>query len=144
MEAAFAGLVVAGISVSAGEIERRASWRLLRCFFNVLGPFGVTKTSPIPPFPFLALYLRRVSDDKTVVDVPFREVVESLMWIATQTRPNIANSVRVIARFLLHPNEIQYEAACKIAGHLKATALLGNSYRLEDSVNIVMLTMLKR
>ena len=32
--------------------------------------------------------------DEDAGDVPFREVVGSLMWIANQTRPDISNAVR--------------------------------------------------
>lgn len=40
------------------------------------------------------------------MNVPFREVVGSLMWIATQTRPGIANAVRVAARVPKRPSDM--------------------------------------
>ena len=79
---------------------------------SVLNRFDISKSSPIPATPFLEL--RHVSHEKTVVDVPFREVVGSLTWIANQTRPDIANAVRAIARFSHDPKSIRYEAAQKI------------------------------
>ena len=42
------------------------------------------------------------------MDVPFREIVVSLMWIAHQARPDIANAVRAIARFSHDPKSIHY------------------------------------
>ena len=54
--------------------------------------------------------------------VPFREIVGCLMWIANQTRPDIVNAVRAIARFLHDPKEAHYRAAHKILGYLKSTA----------------------
>ena len=101
---------------------------------NVLNRFNVTKTSPIPASP--SLDLRHISEDETVVDVPFREVVGSLMWIANQTRPDIANAVRAVARFSHDPKEIHWKAACKILEYLKATAHLGLTYRRDDDVDI--------
>ena len=59
-----------------------------------------------------------VSEEETVVDVPFREIVGSLMWIANQTRPDIANAVRAIARFSHDPKPIHYKAAQKILKYL--------------------------
>ena len=44
---------------------------------SVLNRFDVSKSSPIPGTP--SLDLRHVSDEVTVVDVPFREIVGSLM-----------------------------------------------------------------
>ena len=44
---------------------------------SVLNRFGVSKSSPIPATP--SLDLRHVSEEETVVDVPFREIVGSLM-----------------------------------------------------------------
>ena len=53
---------------------------------SVLNRFGVSKSSLIPATP--SLDLRNVSEE-TVVGVPFREIVGSLMWVANQTRPDI-------------------------------------------------------
>ena len=63
---------------------------------SVLHRFEVSKISPIHATP--SVDLRHASEEETVVDVPFREIVERLMWIANQTRPKIANTVRAVAR----------------------------------------------
>ena len=68
---------------------------------SVLHRFEVSKSSAISATRFLDL--RRVSDEETVVDVPFREIVGNLMWITSQTRLDIANAVRAIARFSHDP-----------------------------------------
>ena len=44
---------------------------------SVLNRFGASKSSPIPATP--SLDLRHVSEEETVVDIPFREIVRSLM-----------------------------------------------------------------
>ena len=64
---------------------------------NVLDCFNVEKTSPIPASP--SSDLRAIINDVERVDEPFREVVGILLWIANQTRPDIANAVRAVARF---------------------------------------------
>ena len=76
---------------------------------SVLNRFGVSKSSPIPATP--SLDLRHVSEEETVVVVPFHEVVGNLMWIANQTRSDIANAVREIACFFHDPKPIQYKIA---------------------------------
>ena len=55
-----------------------------------------------------------MSEVQTVVDVPFRDIVGSLMWIVNQTRADIANAVRATARFSHDPKPIHYKAAQKI------------------------------
>ena len=44
---------------------------------SVLNRFGVSKSSLIPATP--SIYLRREIEEETVVDVPFREILGSLM-----------------------------------------------------------------
>ena len=59
---------------------------------SVLERFNICRTSPIPAS--LANDNRSLMEDEGAGDVPFREVVGSLMWIANQTRPDISNAVR--------------------------------------------------
>ena len=66
-----------------------------------------------------------MSDENIVVDVPFREIVGSLMWIANQTRPDIKYAVRTVARFSHDPTLTHYKVAQKILEFLNATSDLG-------------------
>ena len=70
--------------------------------------------------------LRSLRDDKIAKDVPFREVVGCLMWIANQTRPDIANSVRAVARHSHEPKESHWKAAQKILEYLRTTSSRAN------------------
>ena len=79
---------------------------------NVVERFGITKTSPIPASS--SLDLRHVSDEDPAVDARYRKMVGSLMWITNQTRPDIANAVRAVARFSHDPKEVHIKAARKI------------------------------
>ena len=78
------------------------------------------KSSPITATP--SLDRTHVSDDETVVNVPFREIVGRLMWIVNQTRPDIANAVRAITWFSHDPNPIHYKAAQKMLEYLNPTS----------------------
>ena len=104
---------------------------------SVLNRFGVSKSRPIPATP--SLDLRHVSEEETVVDVPFREIVGSLMWIANQTRPDIANAVRAVARFSHDPKPIHYKAAQKILEYLNATSDLGLTFRRDSDLESVQM-----
>ena len=68
------------------------------------------------------------------MDVPLRDIVGSLMWIANQTGPDIANAVRAIARFSHDPKPIHCKAAQKILEHLNATSDLGLTFRRDDDL----------
>ena len=94
---------------------------------SVVDRFGITKTSPIPASP--SLDLRYVSDEKLVVDAFFRDTVGSLMWIVNQTRPDISNAVRAIARFSHDPKVVHVKAAREVLEYLSATAHLGLTFR---------------
>ena len=55
---------------------------------SVLNRFDFSKSSSIASTPYLNP--RHVGDEETVMDVPFREIVGSLVWIANQTRPDLS------------------------------------------------------
>ena len=69
----------------------------------------------------------------------FREIVGSLMWIANQTRPDIANAVRAVARFSHDPKPIHYKAAQKILEYLNATSDLGLTFRRDSDLESVQM-----
>ena len=74
-----------------------------------------------------------------MVDVPFREIVGSLMWIANQTRPDIANAVRAIARFSHDPKPIHYKAAQKILEYPNVTSDLDLTFRRDSDLGSVQM-----
>ncbi|CAB1107753.1 unnamed protein product [Ectocarpus sp. CCAP 1310/34] len=66
-------------------------------------------------------------------DVPFREVVGSLIWIANKTRPDISNAVRAVARHSHEPKKIHWKAAQKILNYLLETAHQTLKYKQDDT-----------
>ena len=86
---------------------------------SVLERFNICRTSSIPAS--LANDNRSLKENEGTGDVPFREVVGSLMWIASQTRPNISNAVRVVARHSHEPKRSHWNANQKILNYLLET-----------------------
>ena len=80
-----------------------------------------------------------MSGEDPAVDARYREMVGSLMWIANQTRPDIANAVRAVARFSHDPKEVHVKAARKIIEYLSATAHLGLTFRKDSKLEEVQL-----
>ena len=59
--------------------------------------FGVTRTKETPMI--VGLRLDDFDPTEPDVDEPFRSLVGFLMWLANQTRPDILNAVRAVARY---------------------------------------------
>ena len=89
---------------------------------SVLKRFNICRTSSIPAS--LANDNRSLKEDEGAEDVPFREVVGSLMWIASQTRPDISSAGRAVARRSHEPKRSDWKAARKILNYLLKTAHL--------------------
>ncbi|CAB1102832.1 unnamed protein product [Ectocarpus sp. CCAP 1310/34] len=54
--------------------------------------------------------------DEEATDFPFREIVGPSMWLAAQTRPDIANAVRAVARYCASQKQVYWDAAMGILG----------------------------
>ena len=52
--------------------------------------------------------LEAFDEDERVENWPFRELVGSLIWLSTSTRPDISNAVRAVARYCTAPRAIHY------------------------------------
>ncbi|CAB1118960.1 unnamed protein product [Ectocarpus sp. CCAP 1310/34] len=79
---------------------------------------------------------RSVMENEEAGDVPFREVVGCLMWIASQTRPDISNAVRAVARHSHEPKLSHWKAAPKVLNYLLGTAHLSLNFKRDSSVDV--------
>jgi hypothetical protein len=62
-------------------------------------------------------------------NVPYQEAVGSLIWLSSQTRPDIAFPVSVLTRFMSNPGRKHWEAAKRVLRYLKGTANAKLTYR---------------
>ena len=76
--------------------------------------------------------------DEPEGDWPFREVVGSLMWLANQTRPDICDAVRAVARYCHAPKLVHWQAALCIVGYLKSTSGFGITFQRGSGVDLVV------
>ena len=72
---------------------------------------------------------RSVKENEDAGDVPFREVVGSLMWIAKG--PTSQNAVRAVTRHSHEPKKSPWKAAQKILNYLLETAHLTLKFNKE-------------
>ena len=101
---------------------------------SVLERFNICRTSSI--LASLANDNRSLKEDEGAGDVPFREVVGSLMWIASQTRPDISNAVRAVARHSHEPKRSHWKAAQKILYYALETAHLTLKFKQDSLVDV--------
>ncbi|CAB1120479.1 unnamed protein product [Ectocarpus sp. CCAP 1310/34] len=82
------------------------------------------RSVPLP----VSVKLTDFDENEASADVPFRELVGSLMWLATQTRPDIANAVRAVARYCASPKMVHWKAALGILGYVRRTSWMGITF----------------
>ena len=68
------------------------------------------------------LKLEEFHKNEPVGDWPFREFVGRLMWLANATRPDIANAVRVVARYANQPKEVHWRTAIGMLEYVFSTS----------------------
>ena len=89
--------------------------------------FEVKGYSEIPAS--TSVYLGPRTSEDTKVDRPYRNAVGGLMWLATVTRPDVANAVRALARQSHDPCERHWEGVTKVLKYLNRTKGLGLTFQ---------------
>ena len=88
---------------------------------NVLQLTGLTDARPVStPFPG-ALNLVREGTPLDVDRYPFATVVGKLMYLAVMTRPDLAQPVNTLARYMAAPTEQHWDALKHVCRYLKGT-----------------------
>ena len=89
--------------------------------------FGVSRNKETP----MAVDLRLHVFDPAEPDVeqPFRSLVGHLMWLANQTRPDILNAVRAVARYTHAPKLVHWKAALHILMYVRFTSSYGITFQ---------------
>lgn len=71
----------------------------------------------------------QIDPDQAVIDVPYRQIIGSLMYLATSTRPDIMFPVAYLSRVLDKPSVQTWKAAKRILRYLQSTKTLGLKYK---------------
>ena len=96
---------------------------------TMVAKFGVTRNNETP---MMVVGLRLDDFDPTEPDVdkPYRSLVGHLMWLANQTRPDILNAVRTVARCSREPKLVHWQAALHVLMmYLKFTSGYGITFQ---------------
>ena len=94
---------------------------------TMVAKFGITRNKETP----MVVGLRLDDFDPTEPDVdkPFRSLVGHLMWLANQTRPDILNAVRTVARYSHAPKFVHWQAALHVLMYVRFTSCYGITFQ---------------
>lgn len=95
--------------------------------------FGMTeaKTLNVPVDPHVNL--QYPNNDKALINVPYREALGSLMFLAIVFRPDTAFAVGLVSRFVEQHDENHWQAVKRIFRYLLGTITLGFIYKMGGS-----------
>ena len=94
---------------------------------TIVDKLGVTRTKETS----MVVGLRLGDFDPTEPDVdePFRSLVGHLMWLTNQTRPDILNAVRAVARYSHAPRFVHWKAALHVFKYVRFTSSYGITFQ---------------
>jgi hypothetical protein len=73
-------------------------------------------------------------EKQTMEGRPYRELVGSLNYIATRTRPDITHAVSNLCRFMSNPGNEHWSAAKHVLRYLKGTSSFGIVYSSDQDI----------
>lgn len=101
---------------------------------KIIERFGMSQAKEVsmPADPHTILYPVESSESERH-NMPYREVVGSLMFLAVVTRPDLAYSVSAVSKFLNNHNKSHWQAVKRIISYLVGTIDVGIEYRASES-----------
>lgn len=78
--------------------------------------------------------------DEEDYDCPYREAIGSLLYLATNTRPDILHAVTLLAKFCNHPREKHWNAIERVLRYISGTTGKGLLYTKQDHLSIEAFT----
>ena len=82
--------------------------------------------------------LEEFDGDEGVENWPFRELVGSLIWLSTSTRPDISNTVRAAVRYCTALRAIHWKAALGISEYIIGTSEYGIIFQRGTLASILL------
>ena len=97
-----------------------------------------TVSTPSDPHVHLSSHLPD-DCDSSIPNFPYQEIVGSLLYLATHSRPDIAQAVSVVARYATNYREIHCTAVKRILKYLRGTTNFALCYSRVSTGNHVLL-----
>jgi hypothetical protein len=124
-----------GMRVLRNRKERKISLDQAKYIGDVLERFSMTDCHPIATPSNAGVRLSKemsptTAEGKRAMErYPYKSAVGSLMYAMTGTRPDIANAVSLVSRFMSNPGLQHWQAVKRILRYLKGTRELGITFR---------------
>ena len=116
----------AGCRFSRNAVLGRVTMSQQAVAEKIVAKFGVTQNMETPMV--VGLKLEQFDDGPDVED-PFRSLVGHLMWLANQSRPDILNAVRAVARYSHAPKRLHWQAAMHGLMYVRFTSSFGITFQ---------------
>jgi hypothetical protein len=97
---------------------------------KILSRFGYSDCKPSPmPYDPSMLVQKNQEDPKDAKDqLRYSQIIGSLMYLASATRPDISFVVSKLSRFVSNPGDVHWQALERVLHYLKGTASYGVHY----------------
>lgn len=128
------------------EIERDREKKIIRVHQSmytksILKRFKMDSANAISVPADVHTILKRNIDNNgqlgPVVDVPYRQVIGSLMYLAIGTRPDITFAVNNLSQFLERPSNEHWNAAKRVLKYLRSTIDIGIKFSSSNYPNVL-------
>lgn len=115
-----------GLEISRNRQERTITLRQIAYTEKKLVQFGMEAAKPVvTPVDTNTVYRRNDPSDGPNSDFPYCQLVGSLIWLSSQTRPDLAFAVSLLSRFMKSPTKAHITAAKRVLRYLVGTKTVG-------------------
>uniref|UniRef100_A0A8D8T0A7 Copia protein n=1 Tax=Cacopsylla melanoneura TaxID=428564 RepID=A0A8D8T0A7_9HEMI len=103
---------------------------------KILEKFGMSQcngaSTPLEPN-----FIVTKEDEMELVDVPYRELIGSLLYVSMGSRPDITYAVSYLSRYLDKPNNKVWVAAKRVLRYLRATQSMSMVYEKTENMQLI-------
>jgi hypothetical protein len=118
-----------GIDVTRDRASRKIYLSQQDYITKIIGTFNMESCAPkdFPADPNVRL-IKPTNCQSLLTEVPYREAVGSLLYLALTTRPDISFAVGLVSRYSEKHDQTHWNAVRRIISYLKGTQLFGICY----------------
>ena len=117
-----------GMNIHRDRQTRSITLGQSRLTSDLLEKFGMTESKPLSTPLSLATKLTKDGDPLDTTSYPYSQLIGSLMYLSVCTRPDIAQAVGALARYMAYPTAVHWQAAKRVLRYIAGTSDFGITY----------------